>query len=452
MSKTVFRVSLLFFLGLGLFKVSGEDTPQDNSTVNSQNQTIETEELDSEDSEKNDSSSQNQVPDDLLITKINVKGLKRTKNFYIQSRLKKFLNTTTGETDLHDIENILQTEGIFDDIHVNYGQPSGKEISVEISVKEKITFIPLPFAAYSSSGFMAGLMILDTNAFGMKDTFLFGGIYSPKAITGLATFSKPPSQNFIPGFTTFFSATKNSPEIYNLDNELVFSYESLVFNAGFSLDEKISEHNSLSLALRFKKLSADQKEGYEDLVESVTCFTTGLTWAYSTSDWNGCFLSSKKAKITTEFAITNLSGNQKYPENLSYAFLFQQPIVEKLRFYIESSGYLGRDNHISAYESQGIASVTILPGEFITDKIAGGNTGLELAWFKGKYGMLSFYGSYELVAAEEFGEKEIYLMQGATGGIRLYLSKIAFPALAMGLSYNVTKEYWQFSAAFGVTM
>ena len=42
-------------------------------------------------------------------------------------------------------------------------------------------------------------------------------------------------------------------------------------------------------------------------------------------------------------------------------------------------------------------------------------------------------------------------MHGPNGGVRFYLAKIAFPALAMGLAYNVTNNYWQFSASMGVS-
>ena len=50
-----------------------------------------------------------------------------------------------------------------------------------------------------------------------------------------------------------------------------------------------------------------------------------------------------------------------------------------------------------------------------------------------------------------FDEGDYEFHHGPNGGAKIYLAKIAFPALAMGVSYNVRKNYWQFAAAMGMS-
>ena len=68
--------------------------------------------------------------------------------------------------------------------------------------------------------------------------------------------------------------------------------------------------------------------------------------------------------------------------------------------------------------------------------------------------MISLYSDYQVVYAQDFeltGDGDYEFCHGPNGGAKFYLAKIAVPALAMGVSYNVTKNYWQFAAAVGVS-
>ena len=72
----------------------------------------------------------------------------------------------------------------------------------------------------------------------------------------------------------------------------------------------------------------------------------------------------------------------------------------------------------------------------MTDQIFGLLTGFEAAVVKAHFGVLSVYGLYEVAAARELNNST-YLCHGPEAGVRLYLAKLAYPAFAMGASYNV---------------
>lgn len=391
-----------------------------------------------------------QVSKNLTVTKINFLGLKKTKDFYIQSKVKKFLNTSVEDFDLHGLETTLQLENLFDNIEISMKEISSGEASVEISVKEKITFIPLPFAMYSDSGFMGGLMVMDTNAFGVKDMFVFGGLYSKSQILGMAMFSKPPKANGIPGFTVSVSSSKNTNTLVNLEKDDVLEYDALSFSSSLAITERIGEFNQISLGGFFKSISTDQVDDYPK-IDSLNSAGISASYGISKSDWNGWFMSNVGAGVSAGMSLYSSKSDYKYAKTLSANFQFQHPIIDRMRFYSAASAFYGKDQHISSYSGGGAGAVTILPGDFRTQEIAGANAGIELALVKGKIGTLSVYGDYQVVSAQDFDD-EFCFMHGPNGGIRVYLAKIAFPALALGLSYNITKHYTQFAAAFGISM
>lgn len=421
-------------------QISENQNPQDSNleSANSQNQ-------------KSDDESNSQISPNLKVTKINFSGLKKTKDFYIQSKVKKFLNSSVQDFDMHGLETTLQLEELFDDIQISMQDSGAGEANVEISVKEKITFIPLPFAAYSDSEFMAGVMVMDTNAFGIKDMFLFGGLYSPGSLMGIAVFSQPPKPNGIPGFSVSVSTSKSTTTLENLENDDVLEYDSIGFSSWLLLTEQIGEYNSITLGGFFQMINADQVDGYDE-VDDLKSAGISASYGISKSDWNGWFMSNSGAEISGGINLYASNSDYKNAKTLSANLRLEQPIIDRMRLYSLASAFYGDDKqHISSYVGGGAGAVTILPGNFKTRQIAGANAGLELAFVKGKIGILSVYADYQAVSAQDFDD-EFCFMHGPNGGIRFYLAKIAFPALALGFSYNVTKHYAQFAAAFGVSM
>ena len=389
----------------------------------------------------------------LVITKINFSGLKKTRESFIQSKVKKFIGRTTDRGTLHELETQLQSQGIFEKIELSPTAISEEEAEIQVTVKEKITFIPLPFAMVSGSNIMAGLVIMDTNAFGIKDNFVIGGFISNTSKTAMAIYSKAPKDNWIPGFSTNFSIGNNTNRLESLENEEVLKYESFSIKAGLSITEKFKENYSLSLNMNYNKYSITDDDDYPNAVESGNAGMGGFTLRYSRSDWNGYFMSTTAISASAQAGMTDASyeSDHKYPKRLTFSISDQHQILSpRLRFYLASSGSCGWNLPVPLLTGRSAASVTILPANFQTSKIVGGNTGLEFALVKGKYGLFSIYADYQFAYAKDT-DNEYEFSHGPNGGLRVYLSKIAFPALAVGFSYNVQKNYPSFAASMGVS-
>lgn len=405
----------------------------------------------SQPAESQEAHQEEQIDQNLVVSRINFIGLKKTRPSYIGSKVAKFTGNSIAETDMHGLETAIQLEGLFDDIQISTEQISETEAQITVSVKEKITFIPLPFAMYSSAGFMAGGIVMDTNAFGRKDMFMIGGFFSSTAKTGMASFVKQSQTKGVPGVSLFLSVSKTSPKYYNLDDDEVLKYKAFSFEVGLKLSEKIGENFIFSNGFGFTYHNSK-----DERVESITEGSTSIGFAYAKSDWNGVFMSTNSASVNAEVGLTNSEDKAyRFPLEFSALITEQHPIfIDRLRLYQRYSGVYGYKNHISGFKGREAGSVTILPGNFSTERIVGGNLGLEVAIAKFRWGMISLYSDYQVVYAQDFeltGDGDYEFCHGPNGGAKFYLAKIAVPALAMGVSYNVTKNYWQFAAAVGVS-
>ena len=95
--------------------------------------------------------------------------------------------------------------------------------------------------------------------------------------------------------------------------------------------------------------------------------------------------------------------------------------------------------------------MSILPSTFVSSNLAGLNAGLEAATVKFSFGLLSLYGNFQSCVVEDFDQTQ-KVNCGFAFGTRLYLSKIAFPALSIGYSYNLSTRTPIFSGALGISM
>ena len=98
-----------------------------------------------------------------------------------------------------------------------------------------------------------------------------------------------------------------------------------------------------------------------------------------------------------------------------------------------------------------MASVSLFPTEFSSDSMAGLSLGLEYAALKTKIGLFSVYAVYQTARAKDFDRTWVF-NQGAGGGMKMYLSKVAFPACSVEVIYNITEKEFRTGFSIGMSM
>ncbi|MBR3542711.1 MAG: hypothetical protein IKN82_03315 [Treponema sp.] len=385
------------------------------------------------------------VQQNLLISTFNIEGLKRTKRHYMDKLLSGFLQKPASDETLKAIETKLQAENLFDQIKVSAKKLDGERAEVDISFKEKWSVLPFPIGYYTGDSFAAGLFLMDMNTFGLHCSTILGGLYSTNGIMGAGVFQKPPVRKGEIGFVFAGNISKNKREFANSRNYKVFEYESFYAGGRGKILLKPSDLTQASFGVGysfFNPIDSPQ-------VQRRNQWSVDASWGISTTSWNGFFLNVNSFNVGGELLFSDVS-EQVFAQTVSVSGEVQRALFDRLRLVTGARGFFSNNLLKTNYVGRGNSAVTLLPTYFMTDQICGLFTGFEAAVVKAKFGVLSIYGLYEVAVARELNNS-IYACSGPEMGLRVYLAKLAFPAFAMGASYNINENRFQYSFSGGAS-
>ena len=326
--------------------------------------------------------------------------------------------------------------------------PLGDEgVTVEVTLEEKISILPIPFAMVSNGDFSGGFFLFDSNALGLKHTFAVGGMLSADSKFAIAMYTIP-AVGFRPGLSIATSVEQGEYEICDTHEDTVYEHESLLFSGSVAIEEKLTSFLSLVVETGFKMTQVDEDCEIEGVIETTRAWKSGGGFQVSWHDWNGVFTSQKGLSARGTVALT--TQNDVFSEiQASEVFQYSLPALPRLRFIHSAAGAWGFDTPVVFYHGGRSAAVSLLPDDFKSDRLAGCSTGFECAVFQTRYGIISLYGVYQAALSHDFDDDYVF-NQGAGGGMKIYLSKVAMPACAVEVIYNITEERLDWGFSLGV--
>jgi outer membrane protein insertion porin family len=108
------------------------------------------------------------------ITDVRVLDNQRTEETTVRSIAGVVIGDTLEADTLDVVRERLNTTGLFADVNV-WWEPNGSGVRVNISVKDKFPWAPLPTASYSSNNKSIGLIFVHGNLFGRGKQLVLGG-------------------------------------------------------------------------------------------------------------------------------------------------------------------------------------------------------------------------------------------------------------------------------------
>ncbi len=108
------------------------------------------------------------------ITDVRVLDNQRTEEATVRSIAGVSIGDTLEADTLDVVRERLNTTGLFADVNV-WWEPNGSGVRVNISVKDKFPWAPLPTASYSSNNKSIGLIFVHGNLFGRGKQLVLGG-------------------------------------------------------------------------------------------------------------------------------------------------------------------------------------------------------------------------------------------------------------------------------------
>ena len=387
---------------------------------------------------------------DGIITSIEISGLRRTRPHVAMYPLERFLGRQGSELDLNEVYAAVIGMGTLEPLAVELVEAEEGFI-LHVTVEEKWSIFPVPLIMAGSGETSFGLFLADANAFGLGNQIALGGMYSSTGWMAMAVYNHNSNRQGFPGWNTFFSFNHRGNEDSDRDNIIHrrYSVEQLRISLGlnYPLDEYLSGQTSFSFANIILRENPEDINPPENGAMHLG-INPGLSLRHSS--WDGIFLSQRSISLQYGYnhAIIGSSFHQAEIRGV-----YEQSLIPGFRFSIRSGAIWKSDADAATdplfEEGPQRAQVDILPRKYSARHYAGFSAGLEKYLFNLSWGTLSVLASWQAVFSQG-PISDFQFDHGPSGGIRFYLSRIALPAMGIGLAYNMNSGLIQFAFSLGM--
>ena len=385
------------------------------------------------------------------IVRIEVSGLRRTQNSVVQALLRSYRGEPVSRLDPNSVAARLLETGIFEDIQVGLrpDQEDG-DYTLAVSVREKWTIIPVPIFSASSDGITAGAALIDANAFGLNQKIFALGLWIPEGwLSGLAYSTGSDTSNKISFSSSFFYSRQERKLVDPEDRDLSrFSADDLSAEIGLGI--LLAGPLRLSASLGFRDLSLSDSALNPNpsfpQAESGRYLNLKTGLSARSSRWDGVFLSENTA--TFRYAYHGALQGQTY-QDVVLGFQAQVAPLPGLRLGLRGTQLYGFDVPLALESPAAETGASILPSNYRASIVTFGGLNAEGRLFSLRWGVISALLGYQ-VALSQGLLTEVRWDQGPTAGLRLYVARLAIPAMDMGVAYNLSTGL--FRATFGVGM
>ncbi len=369
------------------------------------------------------------------ITDIEIQGLRRTKPSVMQDILEKFKGTDSESFDRKKLEAELEKTQLFS---LADAEVSGS--TLRITVEEKFSLLPIPFAYLSSDSWGGGLVVLDNNAFGIMDQAAAGGFITSTGWRVLAGYSHTQKAGAPFGWNVSVNGGKSRTRIREEDGDLLLTYDNRVFGASAGINKRLAPWLKASVSSGVNLCDVEESRPASELVIPLTASLTA-----STASWDGTFLNT--IYLTTSATYNCSQWHDNYCTIAAKAG-WEQHLVQRLRLIAQAGVYHSPDVPVVFAPNQSAAQVCILNNACRASTMAGAGAGLEWGIAQTRFGVPSFYAQYQVIWADTLLSDEAW-GHGPVAGFKFYLKKIAFPAVDIFTAYNVKTGLIRTSAGAG---
>ena len=370
------------------------------------------------------------------ITDIEIEGLKRTKPAVLLEKLEKFKGTDSAAFDRKALEAELEKTQLF-----SLADATVSGSTLHITVEEKFSLLPIPFAYASSDSWGGGLVVVDNNAFGIMDQAAAGGFITSSGWRALASYSHTQKAHSPFGWSVSTTGGKSKTKVRDDDGDLLTSYDNTTFGASAGINRRLAPWLRGTISSGVNICDVDDDSPASQLVIPLTASLTA-----STASWDGTFLNT--IYLTASATYNFSQGHSDNYCTLAAKAGYQQHLVQRLRLIAQAGAFHSPDVPVVFAQNQNAVQVCLLNSAYRASSMAGAGAGLEWGIANTRFGVPSLYVQYQTVWADGIMSDEIF-GHGPVAGFKFYLKKIAFPAVDIFTAYNVKTGLIRTSAGAG---
>ncbi len=370
------------------------------------------------------------------ITDIQIQGLRRTKPAVLLEMLEKFKGKPAEDFNTKALEAELQKTQLFGSVNASV---SGSTILV--TVEEKFSLLPIPFAYTSSDSWGGGLILMDSNAFGIMDKAAVGGFFSASSWRVMASYSHIQKPNAPFGWSVSANGGKADTKVREEDGDLLLSYDNTTFGLSTGINKRLSPWLRGSVSSGVNICDVDDRKPDSQMIIPLT-----LSLTASTTSWDGTFLNTTYLTTSASYVFS-----QWHADNYC-AFIaragWEQHLVQRLRMISQAGVFHSPDTPVVFAKNQSAVQVCLLNSAFRASSMAGAGAGLEWGIANTRFGVPSVYAQYQVIWADGILSDETW-GHGPIVGFKFYLKKFAFPAVDIFSAYNIKTGLIRTSAGAG---
>jgi len=384
----------------------------------------------------------------ILIKEISLSGLRRTRDDVLLQIIEpvKVGEIYTDETKDIIIQKLRETGIFVPDIEIST-DIKGSEATINILVKDKWTFIPIPiFSISKGESWNAGVLTIENNLFGYYKTLGLGFFFGSEGWTLLSFYVDPDFLKSDFAFTASLAAGFDEVTDLRADETISREYMTDKLSINLGLDYPITGSFSLGGAIEYDlSLTRDESPSILPDINSI-----GIS---STFKWKDVFYDIPYEKGLT--AQLSASANWDFTSQVFYPVISSDiqwsftPWFKHL-ISLKAMGGWGQMPVQKQFRLGGLDGSRVLPMDKVaTDEYVTSAIIYNVPLWIFKAGTISSKVFYE---AGNFKSDliERTLFHGPGVGLEFFINNLAIPAVGLNLGWNLDTGEMQFSAGIGM--
>ena len=387
------------------------------------------------------------------LNQIHIQGLQRTKPSVVRNLIPLKPSEILTDEKLLETENLLSKSGIFSSVQITTAvrevTDSVALTDIIITVEEKWSLIPIPYFSSNGETFNTGLFLIEANLLGYN-TFLMTALYGgSNGLRSLFVFSNPSIRGSRWSHTFSGGYGNNTITTILPDSTLIRSYSGRYLHAGAGIGYDISPTFKIETTATYRYWDISS---YQSGLDSNPMTDT----RYVEIEQSLMYDHTRLADVLSVGTTYSLSSHILLLDSgylLSTAFSHSISVHNLHRLKIDLSGAYGALPPTAEESIDGKEGYRTLPFKgTAADYWASSSIGFDYSFLRTswasfivshfwEYGM---YGNDSMSAPTYFG--------GLGFGFRLYLRKVAIPAVGVDIAYNLIDPSTVVSISVGVQM
>jgi Surface antigen variable number repeat len=390
------------------------------------------------------------------IASIRIEGLRRTRESVIINLIEIRPGDPVTEGLESEIEARLIKSGLFADVAVslvhgknrNLDDPAFGSVDLIIVLDEKWTLVPIPYFSSDGDEFSGGLILLESNLLGWNKQLISAGFGGTAGFSGFFLYLDP--SLFGSNWSLSLSTGSGTAETENLrpDGELVRKLNLTQQNAAFGIGYRLSPEVRARMRLAVATWQIDEFTPGLDTteIEDGNYIEPAIQLRYDATRPLDVLLVGPEAEISARGVSSQ--GGWEVSGRGSFSF----PLFKNHRLRLAGSGGYGEMPPLAEQQISGRDGYRTLPYQAVSaDRWSSAAVFYDLPVASAGWGalVLSQYWEGGIYDTEVLQPQLFY---GPGGGFRVYIRKIAIPALGLDVAYNMADPDWVFSFTVGMRM